>query len=139
VYRFEALFANVAAGWEKGSVENLVGYARRNYFVPLPEGANLEAINAELRQNALLDQQRTMAGRTDPIASRLTFERGYLGPLPAHVPDYVEYPKGPKSGFVHPPLRTGSQVHAQQCHVLSRIQCGTGPARALLPRPPGRA
>src|SRR6266700_2134260 len=35
VYRFEALFANVHAGWEKGSVENLVGYARRNYLVPL--------------------------------------------------------------------------------------------------------
>src|SRR5260370_10805101 len=39
-----ALFANVHAGWEKGSVENLVGYARRNYLVPLPEGTDLEAI-----------------------------------------------------------------------------------------------
>ena len=36
--------------------------------------------------------------------------------------NYVEYTKGPKSGLVHPPQRTGSQVHAQQCHVLSRIQ-----------------
>jgi transposase len=87
VYRFEALFANVAAGWEKGSVENLVGYARRNYFVPLPEGANLEAINAELNQNCILDQQRIMAGRTDPITSRLEFERSHLGPLPAYAPD----------------------------------------------------
>jgi transposase len=87
VYRFEALFANVHAGWEKGSVENLVGYARRNYLVPLPEGADLEAINAELRQNCVNDQQRTMAGRTDPIASRLAFERRYLGPLPTHLPD----------------------------------------------------
>ena len=87
VYRFEALFANVASGWEKGSVENLVGYARRNYLVPLPEGDDLETINAELRQNCLSDQQRTMAGRTDPIASRLVFERKYLGPLPTHVPD----------------------------------------------------
>ena len=87
VYRFEALFANVHAGWEKGSVENLVGYARRNYLVPLPEGANLEVINAELRQNCISDQQRTMAGRDSPIASRLTFERSYLGPLPTHVPD----------------------------------------------------
>jgi transposase len=87
VYRFEALFANIEAFWEKGSVENLVGYARRNYLVPLPEGADLEAINAELRQNCLSDQQRTMAGRTDPIASRLTFERSQLGPLPTHVPD----------------------------------------------------
>jgi transposase len=87
VYRFEALFANVAAGWEKGSVENLIGYARRNYFVPLPEGTDLEAINAELNQSCLLDQQRIMAGRTDTITSRLVFERSQLGPLPAHAPD----------------------------------------------------
>ena len=87
VYRFEALFANVRAGWEKGSVENLVGYARRNYLVPLPEGADLEAINAGLRENCLGDQQRIMAGRTEPIASRLAFERTNLGPLPTHVPD----------------------------------------------------
>ncbi len=87
VYRFEALFANVHAGWEKGSVENLVGYARRNYLVPLPEGTDLETINADLRQSCLLDQQRIMAGRTDPITSRLAFECAYLGPLPTHAPD----------------------------------------------------
>jgi hypothetical protein len=82
-----ALFANVHAGWEKGSVENLVGYARRNYLVPLPEGADLEAINTELKQNCILDQQRIMARRTDSITSRLEFERSHLGPLPIHVPD----------------------------------------------------
>src|SRR5438874_3194340 len=82
VYRFEALFANIHAGWEKGSVENLVGYARRNYLVPLPEGADLQAINTSLRENCLLDQQRIMAGRSDPIASRLAFEHSHLGPLP---------------------------------------------------------
>jgi len=87
VYRFEALFANVASGWEKGSVENLVGYARRNYFVPLPEGADLETINAGLRENCLSDQQRTMARQTDPITSRLEVERRHLGPLPLHAPD----------------------------------------------------
>jgi transposase len=87
VYRFEALFANVHAGWEKGSVENLVGYARRNYLVPLPEGTDLETINAELRQNCLADQQRIMTGRTDPIAARLACESAYLGPLPSHAPD----------------------------------------------------
>jgi transposase len=87
VYRFEALFANVHAGWEKGSVENLVGYARRNYLVPLPEGKNLEAINSDLRSQCLLDQQRIMARRTDPIAARLELERTYLGPLPTHPPE----------------------------------------------------
>jgi transposase len=87
IYRFEALFANVHAGWEKGSVENLVGYARRNYLVPLPEGTDLQAINAELRQNCLSDQQRIMARRTDPIVSRLECERAFLGPLPTHAPE----------------------------------------------------
>ena len=87
VYRFEALFANVHAGWEKGSVENLVGYARRNYLVPLPEGPDLETINAKLLQDALADQQRVMAGRSETIAARIALERGYLGPLPPKPPE----------------------------------------------------
>jgi transposase len=87
VYRFEALFANVHAGWEKGSVENLVGYARRNYLVPLPEGADLESLNQGLKENCAGDQQRIMAGRADPISSRLSLEQEHLGPLPLHAPD----------------------------------------------------
>jgi hypothetical protein len=55
--------------------------------VPLPEGDHLETINASLRENCVSDQQRIMAGRTDPIASRLAFERRQLGPLPRHAPD----------------------------------------------------
>jgi transposase len=87
VYRFEALFANVRAGWEKGSVENLVGYARRNYLVPLPVGDSLEAINEQVRQHCLADQQRTMARRDESISSRLQRERAFLGPLPAYAPE----------------------------------------------------
>ena len=82
-----ALFANVHAGWEKGSVENLVGYARRNYLVPLPEGTDLEAINAKLAASCVSDQQRTMARQTDSIAARLAFERRNLGPLPTYAPE----------------------------------------------------
>lgn len=33
VYGFEAVFASPAAGWEKGSVENMVGNARRTFLV----------------------------------------------------------------------------------------------------------
>ena len=87
VYRFEALFANVHAGWEKGSVENLVGYARRNYLVPLPEGVIWKRSICTSAESCLSDQQRTMARRTEPIAARLAFERQSLGPLPTHVPE----------------------------------------------------
>jgi len=64
-----------------------IWYARRNYLVPLPEGTDLELINADLRSNCLTDQQRIMAGRADPIAARLEIERTKLGPLPPHPPE----------------------------------------------------
>jgi transposase len=83
-YSFEAIFANPAAGWEKGSVENLVGYARRTYFVPIPRAASLDALNAWLRLRCVEDQQRVMAGREQPIATALAMEQAALTPLPAH-------------------------------------------------------
>lgn len=87
VYRFEALFANVRRGWEKGSVENLVGYARRTYLVPIPQAASLPALNDELRQRCAQDQQRRMAGQRATIAERLAVEQAHLGPLPEPAPD----------------------------------------------------
>jgi transposase len=82
VYGFEAVFANPHAGWEKGSVENLVGYARRAYFVPIPQAESFEALNAWLRTHCAADQQRVMAGRSTSIADRLAEERPLLTPLP---------------------------------------------------------
>ncbi len=84
VYGFEAVFANPHAGWEKGSVENLVGYARRTYFVPIPEVESLEALNAQLLGYCRADQRRVMAGRVQTIADLLTEERPLLTPLPAY-------------------------------------------------------
>jgi transposase len=83
-YGFEAIFANPAAGWEKGSVENLVGYARRTYLVPIPRATNLQDLNAWLRARCDEDQQRIMAGREQPIATALAVEQAALSPLPAH-------------------------------------------------------
>ncbi len=72
--------------WGKGSVENLVGYGRRNYLVPVPEAASLEELNGHLRQACLQDQQRTMDGRTEPIRDLFAVERAELLPLPPHPP-----------------------------------------------------
>jgi transposase len=83
VYAFEAVFANPASGWEKGSVENLIGFARRSFLVPIPRQPDLAALNAALHAACLADQQRVMAGREEPIAVRLTSERAALLPLPA--------------------------------------------------------
>jgi hypothetical protein len=87
VYRFEPLFANPRSGWEKGSVENLVGYTRRNYFVPIPEVGSWDELHQHLRTCAVRDQQRVMSGRTDTIATRLAHEQHWRGPLPAVIPE----------------------------------------------------
>ena len=44
-YCFEPVFCNVASGNEKGLVEGLVGFFRRNFCVPLPKADNLEKLN----------------------------------------------------------------------------------------------
>ena len=84
VYGYEAVFANPHAGWEKGSVENLVGYARRTYFVPIPAADSFEELNALLRTQCQTDQQRVMAGRTRAIADLLAEERTRFTPLPEY-------------------------------------------------------
>lgn len=47
-YLFDADFCNPARGNEKGAVENLVGYVRRNALVPVRDYPSFEALNAHL-------------------------------------------------------------------------------------------
>lgn len=47
-YRFEARFCNPDSGNEKGSVENAVGFLRRNLLVPVPSVPSLDALNSML-------------------------------------------------------------------------------------------
>ena len=52
-YAFKTDFCNIASGNEKGFVENLVGYARRNFMVPVPKVASLEELNKKLLDDCL--------------------------------------------------------------------------------------
>ncbi|WP_460642222.1 IS21 family transposase, partial [Lacrimispora brassicae] len=52
-YAFKTDFCNIACGNEKGLVENLVGYARRNFMVPVPRVASLEELNKKLMADCL--------------------------------------------------------------------------------------
>lgn len=47
-YLFKAEFCNPRKGNEKGQVEGLVGYARRNALVPIPEVQTLDELNEHL-------------------------------------------------------------------------------------------
>lgn len=47
-YLFKAEFCNIASGNEKGQVESLVGYVRRNALVPPPDLQTLDELNEHL-------------------------------------------------------------------------------------------
>ena len=47
-YAFKTDFCNIASGNEKGLVENLVGYSRRNFMVPVPRAKSIEELNEYL-------------------------------------------------------------------------------------------
>ena len=83
-YLFESRFCNPGEGHEKGLVENLVGYARRNYLVPVPEVDSFQELNDLLSQRCLAEAKRRLRGEAQTIGELWEIERRHLLPLPAH-------------------------------------------------------
>ena len=81
-YLFESHFSNPRTPREQGRIENLVGYARRNYFVPLPEVSSYEELNHTLLGRLTEDDGRTSAGKDITIGEAWENEKGRLLPLP---------------------------------------------------------
>lgn len=52
-YGFEAVFCNPASGNEKGLVEGLIGYIRRNACVPIPKAETIEDLNLMLEKKCI--------------------------------------------------------------------------------------
>lgn len=74
-YLFESSFCNPASGNEKGSVENLVGFVKRNFFTPLPEIASYEELNQILWQRCQEYAKRTRRGQSQAVAELWAQER----------------------------------------------------------------
>lgn len=83
-YLFESRFCNPGEAHEKGLVENLVGYARRNFLVPIPEVDSFQELNAILRERCLAEANRRLRGETLTIGELWAQERPHLRPLPPH-------------------------------------------------------
>lgn len=66
-YGFNSNFCNLNIGNEKGSVENKVGYHRRNLFVPILEFSDLKEYNRELLNRLDKDMERKHCKGLGPI------------------------------------------------------------------------
>ena len=82
-YLFEDRFGRPGKGNDKGKVENLVGYARRNYLVPLPRAATFEELNAQLEALCRRRFADRLRGHDATIGTRLAADQAAFLDLPA--------------------------------------------------------
>jgi len=101
-WQFDASFCTPGEGHEKGGVEGEAGYFRRNHWVPLPQAADLDALNAQLLAGCRADEARVIHGQTQSVGAAVTIERATLRPLAAEPFDLqeVSFPKVDGAGCV---------------------------------------
>ena len=81
-YLFEDRFGRPGKGNDKGKVEGLVGYMRRNFLVPVPSFESFDALNAYLEQRCLERMDAQLRGHTETIGQRMERDLDALLPLP---------------------------------------------------------
>lgn len=85
-YLYKTDFCNPARGNEKGRIENLIGFIRENFFVPIPKFASLEELNDRLL-SFLISVARTKMHPSIAVKTRYDVfdqEKGSLMPLPPY-------------------------------------------------------
>jgi transposase len=83
-YLFDSRYCTPGQGHEKGSVEHMVGYARRKFLVPLPRVESYEELNNHLLARCRAEDSRIVSGQPRSIGEMWAREQPYLLPLPTH-------------------------------------------------------
>lgn len=81
-YLFGTRFTTPGNAHEKGLVENLVGYARRNFFVPLPEVEDFDELNEYLFKKCEKEDERHLPRCRETVGCMWEKEKEKLLPLP---------------------------------------------------------
>ena len=82
-YLFTDRFGRVGKGNDKGIVEGMVGYGRRNFLVPIPRVEDFDELNAHLEAECLERLDAMLRGHTESIGERMERDLGALLALPA--------------------------------------------------------
>jgi transposase len=90
-YGFQYKFMNPESGWEKGNVENKVGYTRRNFLVPPPRFTDLAEFNRQLLIDADADMDREHYHYDQTILERYEADRKAFLTLPDIAFDAARY------------------------------------------------
>ena len=82
-YLFDDRFGRPAKGNDKGKVEGMVGYVRRNFLVPIPSFESFTALNDHLERRCLERMDATLRGHSETIGQRMERDLDALLPLSA--------------------------------------------------------
>jgi len=89
-YNFEAKFCNTDSANEKGGVEGLVGFARRNYMVPIPRAESLEELNEKILRDCFEYGSHRIDGREKSVDELFEEEKAHLLCIPSHPFSNIE-------------------------------------------------
>jgi transposase len=81
-YLFKDRYGRPGKGNDKGDVEGLVGFARRNFMVPRPRFESWDAFNADLEEKCRKRQGDVLRGCRETIGERFQRDRDALMTLP---------------------------------------------------------
>ncbi len=81
-YLIRDRYGRPGKGNDKGSVEGLVGYCRRNFMVPIPQFASWEAFNVWLEEQCRKRQNDRLRGESETISERLRRDLAAMQSLP---------------------------------------------------------
>jgi transposase len=81
-YVFADRFGRPGKGNDKGKVEGLVGWTRRNLLVPLPRAVSFEALNARLLEGCRERLGSQLRGHAETIGERLARDLAAFHELP---------------------------------------------------------
>jgi len=82
-YLFKDRFGRPGKGNDKGKVEGMVGYTRRNFMVPKPRFASFDDLNAHLAEQCRKRMDENLRGHSKTIGERFIADVAQLQPLPA--------------------------------------------------------
>lgn len=83
-YSFKCEFCNIAAGHEKGLVEGLVGWVRRNILVPIPRINTIDELNAEILRRCLKYREHQIKNRDQSVGAMAQTAKLNMIPLPPY-------------------------------------------------------
>ena len=81
-YLFNDRFGRPGKARDKGNVEGMVGYVRRNFLVPVPKFDSFDGLNAHLESCCQRRREAKLRGHRESIGERMERDLGALLPLP---------------------------------------------------------